>query len=191
LDGSHEVPYQVTTSDVQKAVGEVAREKQVTIVGYHVSDHSTVTLTRWPESRAGYRPSPSDEACEIALQALRARLDGRKITRNVIGEGMVHSMIGRKLDGYTGSELAPVAIYSGEDALPFNRIQGYMVSARVLESGDVEPYGEEVVAIQTSLAHRAILETVGVKARQHHIAIEYGPSNYQGSVSLLELQDIA
>ena len=177
-------PYDPT--EVQSVVNGLVAQSLTTVTGYYREEPASLTLTRWPESRRGYLPAPSDGALVLMLGKLADRLDALKLEYDVVPSGRLHVLLGRKIDGYGNGELAPLSAYHGE--VPSYLVQeAHMVTARVNTEHGVSPYGEPAVVIEADAKDEALIHAAADRARQHHYAIEYGASgSAAGYVALFE-----
>ncbi len=164
----------IDTKTVQNEVTNYVTKSRITVVGYHSRDPSSLTMLRWPDGREGYR-SPTPPECSIALRALAARLDARRLETGIVPDNKIHVMMGRNMDGYEAGVVAPI----GELRAAFPRgsvTEAHMVSARTTAS-EVDVHGEPVGIVVAPHSYVERVHSVGDDLRQHHYAIEHGPQN--------------
>lgn len=160
---------------LQDSVTEYVTESGISVVGYYADNPASLTLLRWPELRKGYR-TPTIPECDIALQGLAVKLQARRTKQGVIPPGMLHTMMGRKRDGYGMGKIAPLHELERPELAHFGVTDGHMISARTVKGDDVEPYGEPVGILVLDPEHEAVIHQIGHTLEQWHYAIERGPS---------------
>lgn len=154
-------------------VTEYVAESGITVVGYYTDEPPSLTLLRWPETREGYR-SPTIPECDIALYGLATKLEAEDTMQDVIPPDALHTMMGRKRDGYGAGEIAPLRELERLDLVDFDVTEAHMVSARTIEGNEVESYGEPVGILLMSPEHEAEIHQIGENLEQWHYAIERG-----------------
>lgn len=160
-------------ADLQHVVTEHVTQSGITIVGYYTNHPPALTLLRWPETREGYR-SPTIPECNLALSGLALRLQAQSTQHNAIPKHRLHTMMGRKKDGYNGGRIAALSDLESSDLDNCTVIGGHMISARTIEGNDVESYEESVWIILTDAAHEAQIHQLAEGLEQWHYAIEDG-----------------
>lgn len=174
--GRIELDSSLGAADVQAVVTDYVAESGITVVGYHTQQPPALTMLRWPDDREGYQ-APTPPECDVALDALAARLGNRRFTTGIVPNGKIHMMMGRNRGGYHAGEIA--SLQEIQDGLPDASVtDGHMVSAQATQSG-VEPYGEPVGIIVADPSDEEAIHEIGDELEQHHYAIEHGP---QGGV---------
>lgn len=155
--------------EMQGVVTGYVEGSGITVVGYLTESPPALTLLRWPDNRERYT-SPTVTDCEIALVGLAHRLGSGEIQRGIVPEGKLHTMMGRKKNGYGEGEEVSIEVLE-RDIPGYSVIEGHMISARTTEDG-VESYGEKVGIIMTD--NEDIIHKLGDELEQHHYAIERG-----------------
>jgi len=177
---------QYDPAEIQAVVNDLVAQSLTTITGYYREEPASVTLTRWPESRPGYLPAPSDGALVLMLGKLADRLDTLKLEYDVVSPGRLHVLLGRKMNGYGDGDLAPVSAYHGNVPGYFVH-EAHMISARVNTGHGLSLYGEPAVVIEAEAKDEALIHAAADRTRQHHYAIEHGPvGDTAGYVALFE-----
>lgn len=180
-----------TPEAIQAVVTDYVAESGITVVGYYSPAPSSVTLLRWPETREGY-VTPSIPECNIALQGLAARLQAQDAKTNVITGRKIHVMMGRRISGYDGGEMAPFTQLQRPGLRGYSVTAAHMVSARTVrgeQTTTIEPYGEPAGVIVAAPKHEQIIHDIGDELRQFHYAIERGPTNAEaGRTDFYETQ---
>ena len=177
---------QYDPAELQATVNDLVAQSLTTVTGYYRPEPASITLTRWPESRPGYLPAPSDGALVLILGKLADRLDTLKLEYDIVPSGRLHVLLGRKMDGYGNGNLALVSAYSGEVSGYFVH-EAHMISARVNTEHGLSAYGEPAVVIEANAEDEPLIHAAADRTQQHHYAIEHGPvGGTAGYVTLFE-----
>jgi hypothetical protein len=162
---------------VQNVVTDYVTKSGITIVGYHTIEPLALTLLRWPDTRPGYS-TPTIQERDRALDALAGLLGSQNKQKDIVSQGKIHVMMGRKMDGYGDGDTVPIEEFQSN--LPgYSVTEGHMISARTIINPDgtrgVETYGEPVGIIVADRIHEALVHEKGDTAKQFHYAMERGP----------------
>jgi hypothetical protein len=177
---------QCDPAELQATVNDLVAQSLTTVTGYYRPEPASITLTRWPESRPGYLPAPSDGALVLMLGKLADRLDTLKLEYDIVASGRLHVLLGRKMDGYGDGELAPVSAYHGNVAGYFVH-EGHMITARVNTEHGLVSYDEPAVIIEADAKDEPLIHAGADRTHQHHYAVEHGASGSAGGyVALFE-----
>lgn len=160
-------------AQVQDIVTGYVTESGITVVGFYAPDQRLFSMHRWPETREDtHEPTPSLQKCAEAMTELAIRFGANNARENILPPNQMQIMMGRKIGGYGpgGKEVSIDVLYSPN----WEVVDGYMVSARTLIDGGIEPYGERAGRIRTerTLANIAAIGDMANSLEQYHFGLE-------------------
>lgn len=164
-----------TIKQVQRAITEFFNKTSITVVGYYINKATTLTLLMWPQTWPHYR-NPNPKERQQTLQTLAKQLQATSVKVDIVPREKIHIMMGRKENGYGSGRIAPIKLLQRPDLDNYTVSTAYMVSARAAANGTVEEYGEPVGIILAKPEHEDIVHALGDTLKQHHYAIERGPT---------------